>query len=218
MKTYILTLFAGLLFMSLIFSSCSVQKRHYRPGFHIEANKHAPVKNVNKDFAKVDDVAPVAARKVISDNTTEETVVAADEVASADLDALPVLEPKQTAKKYSNAVSRVEPVKEKGSKKFQLKKKANAGNAYKASPSAILGSDKLIAILLCIFLGFLGIHRFYLGYPLSAIVYIALFVAAVVFGGWILGPIGWVCGVILFVLVVLDLIFLILDMPLIFQA
>ena len=58
-------------------------------------------------------------------------------------------------------------------------------------------SDKIIMILVCFFLGYLGIHRFLKKYWLSGIIYLC---TAGIFG------IG----------VILDLIFIILDKPLFF--
>lgn len=51
-------------------------------------------------------------------------------------------------------------------KKIQklVKKELNPGGKTERK------KDQMVALLLCIFLGFLGIHRFYLGYPLIGII------------------------------------------------
>lgn len=215
MKKAITHPYTLLVLAMLVLASCSVQKRHYRPGFHIEANKKAPVVQPKETKNEVIDVVPVTLTKEAKAPAIEENTIAS---ASTEVTPVEKTQPKEEAKTGHKAVKNLIPLKAPGSKDFKYEAKKSTKKGYSASPKGITGDDKIIAILLCVFLGFIGVHRFYLGYIVSGIVYIALFLAAVVFFGWILGAIGWACGIILFALVIIDLIFLILDRPLIFQS
>lgn len=199
----------------IVLASCSVQKRHYRPGFHIEAHKKPAVVQPKETKNETVDVIPAVVNEEAKTPTIEENTTAS---ASTEVTPVEKTQPKEEAKTNHKAVKNLIPLKAPGSKDFKYEAKKSTKKGYSASPKGLTGGDKLIAILLCIFLGFIGVHRFYLGYIVSGIVYIALFIAAVVFFGWILGAIGWACGIILFALIIIDLIFLILDKPLIFQS
>ncbi|MSP09180.1 MAG: NINE protein [Flavobacteriaceae bacterium] len=45
----------------------------------------------------------------------------------------------------------------------------------------IFGTDKsqIVALLLCLFLGYLGIHRFYLGYTLAGLIQLLILITAI---------------------------------------
>ncbi len=55
---------------------------------------------------------------------------------------------------------------------------------------------KIIAGLLAIFLGALGIHKFYLGYTKAGIIMLLVTVLTLGFGGFIMGIIGFIEGII----------------------
>ncbi len=71
----------------------------------------------------------------------------------------------------------------------QLKKSAKADK--NKSKTAGSGKIQIVALVLCLFLGFLGIHRFYLGYTLMGVLYIFTFG---LFG------IGWLIDLILLII------------------
>lgn len=65
------------------------------------------------------------------------------------------------------------------SKKFESKRspiqpirKTNVQNNQRKNALALFGDGKsqILALLLCLFFGYLGIHRFYLGYPLQGLI------------------------------------------------
>lgn len=66
-----------------------------------------------------------------------------------------------------------------------------------------MGRSKLVAILLCIFTGYFGIHRFYLGDNTSGFIMLALTIGGVITCG--------VTSIIAAIWVIIDLILLILD-------
>ncbi|MCR5590920.1 MAG: TM2 domain-containing protein [Lachnospiraceae bacterium] len=55
--------------------------------------------------------------------------------------------------------------------------------------------DKLVAGLLGIFLGALGIHKFYLGYTKEAVIMLVVSVATCGFGAGVMGIIGLIEGI-----------------------
>ncbi len=205
--------------MVVLFNACSVQKRHYRPGFHFEATqKKTPKTEAKENAAPVEETTTAVETAIVTPAVVTAPENTSASASTATTEQRPAINSNKTKNSNANATV-AKHVKEKGSKKIGFSHEDKKG--YKSGPKGalgILGDDKLIAILLCIFLGWLGIHRFYLGYTISGIIMIALFVASVVLGGFVLGWIGYLCGVLLFVWIVIDLIFLILDKPLFFPS
>lgn len=191
-------------------SACSLERRHYRPGFHFKSEAKVPKPEVIKH-----DVAPEPEMAVVETEVAPEDISVETTPVTSTPDVIAVPEAKTTSvNKVAKATAK--PVTKPGDKNIALSilnKKALKGQ----SPSGMM-ADKIVSIILCIFLGWLGIHRFYLGYPVSAIIMIVLFVASVVLGGFVLGYLGYVAGLLLFVWILVDLIFLILDKPLFFPS
>ncbi len=203
--------------VAMVLNACSVEKRRYNRGFNVEWSKRA-TRQPQKPTADIDipktgsntlpttskeDMAMQTAPAPVEVNSIDTPV--STETASVDN----ANTPGKVVKPYAyNASKNIV-----GSIAFKGKKAPSAH-----SPSNALLDDKVVAILFCIFLGWLGIHRFFLGYNISAIIMIALFLASVVLGGFVLGYLGYICGVVLFVWIIVDLIFLILDKPLFFPS
>lgn len=201
----------------MLFSACAIEKRHYRRGFHITTSQKVSKHTVKAEPAKQTKADTSILTSTVVDSTFYSENTSASLLTKAIVIEKPVAIETHTKKAADSRA--VAPVKEKGSKKTTYKDPYDK-KAYKASPKgflANLGDEKIIAILLCILLGWIGVHRFYLGFPISGIIYILLFLAWVLLWGF-LGPIGWVCGVLLFVFIIIDLIFLIFDKPLFFSS
>jgi TM2 domain-containing membrane protein YozV len=210
MKTGTTYITAFALAFMVLFNACSVEKRHYRPGFHVggngkakteakksEAPKHESVKIEKQATAVVPTTASAA-------NNTPTAVIATPAQTKA---AERVVTTPTTTKAETKLP---------GSKHVVVNSVLK--NAMKgASPEATM-ADKIISILLCIFLGWIGIHRFYLGYPISAIIMILLFVLSGLGGFLTINFLAYIAGLVLFVWVIVDLIFLILDKPLFFPS
>lgn len=189
-------------------SACSVERRHYRPGLHFKSEVKAPkpeVKKYETPTEVVNDVTPVEIAPV------EATAEVATPVTN-----IPQATTTSTDKKETTINNKVKAaakiVTQPGDKNIAtsiINKKALKGQ----SPKGMM-ADKVLAIILCIFLGWLGIHRFYLGFPISAIFMILLFLLSTIGGLLILGLIGYIAGVLLLVWIIYDLICIILDRPL----
>lgn len=208
-----------LVLVAVLLNACSLEKRHYRRGYNVHvvkkeaavtAKSERNVKTKPAEAIKIEGATETAQATTMDAGSPSATV----NTPQAEQQAQPAKEVKTKAK----AAATASPVK-KGNKDFLgtlFSKIKNKTLPNGTGPAGILGGDKLVAILFCIFLGWLGIHRFYLGYPLSAIIMILLFVLSAVGGFFIVGFLGYLAGLLLFVWIIVDLIFLILDKPLFF--
>ena len=146
-------------------SSCTIEKRLYNSGYHVEWNhskKHVDSDQVAQDVStsKVREVETVVVNRTANaDQVVEVSVVSNDAVAVVATESNvsnELVSTTNTVNQESAVASdkdhQVKVVKAKESKKAE-KSKAPDG-----------GKSQLIALLLCFFIGFLGIHRFYLGY------------------------------------------------------
>ena len=160
----IILLAAAAIFMV---SSCTIEKRLYNSGYHVEWNhskKHIESDQVAQEesSSEVREAANVEVSRTASvDQVIEESAVSNDAVVVAVV---------ETEKSESNeVVSTTNTVNQKysvSSAKDQQVKATKVKEPKKAEKSKAPGGGKsqLIALLLCFFIGVIGIHRFYLGY------------------------------------------------------
>ena len=149
-----------------VVSSCTIEKRLYNSGYHVEWNhskKHVDTDQLAQEESNTEVREAAVAqetRTVYTDQVVEESVVIdAVETTAVETEnevSNNVFSAKNTVDQES-AVSavkdqQVKALKAKESKKAE-KSKAPAG-----------GKSQIIALILCFFVGVLGIHRFYLGY------------------------------------------------------
>ena len=148
-----------------VVSSCTIEKRLYNSGYHVEWNhskKHVESDQVAQEGSSSEarEVAAVEVNKTTSvDQVVEESAVsnvAIAVVAAEDGVSNEVVSTSITVNQKSSVSSakdqQVKAIKVKESKKAE-KSKAPGG-----------GKSQLVALLLCFFIGVIGIHRFYLGY------------------------------------------------------
>ncbi len=150
-----------------IVSSCTIEKRLYNSGYHVEWNhskKHVDSDQVAQEesASKVREVESVVVNKTANaDQVVEETVVnndavVASEEASVSYD-LAALTKTVSEKKVASAANET-----------QMKaSKATDAKKSEKSKAPEDGKSQIVALVLCILfitVGTLGIHRFYLGY------------------------------------------------------
>jgi TM2 domain-containing membrane protein YozV len=151
-----------------VVSSCTIEKRLYNSGYHVEwkhSKKHVESDQVAQEesSSEVHEVARVEVNKTASvDQVVEETAVNNDAVVSS------VVASEETSVSNELAASTNVVSKKKvasSAKETQMKaSKATDAKKSEKSKAPAGGKSQLVALLLCIFLGTLGIHRFYLGY------------------------------------------------------
>lgn len=183
----ITTLKLGLLvaMVAILVSSCSTNatftKRYHSRGFNIawgggSAANNNPVKQAPKKVKAKSDVVAVAKNAdhvtLQSVNSTENTVVEASTVAKAVVSNNILAKNEVATLKSANQTSthafKASTV---ASKKAVVNTISNANTkAVKKNADPGEGKSQMIALILCIFVGVLGIHRFYLGYTMEGVI------------------------------------------------
>lgn len=184
--------------VAILVSSCSTNatfsKRYHSRGFNIAWGGgsdagNSVVKQTPKKSKAMTDVSVVAQNtKSLTVQSATYTEITPVEVASANIPAVPntvvaqnqVAIVKNPAKSSSHAVKSTTGDTKKANVNMVssqiVKTKVKSANASD-------GKSQLVALLLCFFLGGLGIHRFYLGYPLIGVLQILTLGG---FGIWVL--------------------------------
>ena len=170
--------------VAILISSCSTNatfsKRYHSRGFNIawgggSAANNNPVKQTPKKVkAKSDGVA-------IAQNTENLTVQSVNSTENAAMEASTVT----TAVASNNILAKNEVATVKNATQTStqavksstvVSKKASVNAISKTNTKAVKknadpgeGKSQLIALILCIFVGVLGIHRFYLGYTMEGV-------------------------------------------------
>ncbi|HOB78125.1 MAG: TM2 domain-containing protein [Bacteroidales bacterium] len=175
--------------LMIFISSCTMQKRLYTSGYHIEFKNGNPTtvkKNVDNDEVKnnknassiatattikesksqTNDINDVIINDAIINNPTS-TNTNENIVASTTND--PVVYTSQKTSSWYNA-SAVPKTNINTDKKANVKQTNTNNENANAQATKSAGKSWIAALLLCIFLGTLGIHRFYLGYTWQGIV------------------------------------------------
>lgn len=158
--------FLGLV-VALVLSSCSAEKRVYMSGYHMTWNKskqktekHEVVTNKSKKAkAELVDNKTTALANTLAPLSVADNVSASagnDFVGIPKQNAISVSKNETTVGADRNLKSEIKTVIKKDSKKNK--------KASKKSAAAGEGKSQLVALLLALFIGVLGIHRFYLGY------------------------------------------------------
>lgn len=170
--------------VAILISSCSTNatfsKRYHSRGFNIAwgggaAANNSPVKQTPKKVkAKSDGVAIAQNTEnltVQSVNSTENAAVEASIVNTA-LVSSTILAKNEVATAQNSTQTSSHAVKSPTviSKKAAVNAISNANTkAIKKNADPGEGKSQMIALILCIFVGVLGIHRFYLGYTMEGV-------------------------------------------------
>lgn len=192
----------GVLTALLLQTSCSIEKRHYRSGFYVEhsSNKNLKAKQAEKQSST--DVA-VSSNLIENVNTVStETKTQAFFHQSAEEQLMNVSSPIYAHKATNvttNAKLEVKPLnKNEAIKALKENSKALAFFAQSHNNNKRGGGNQIVALLLCFFLGMLGIHSFYLGNTKKGIWQLVMFLVGLltfflIIGYFILAALGiWV--------------------------
>jgi TM2 domain-containing membrane protein YozV len=203
--THSLLLFSAFI---MVLSSCSVEKRTHLSGYHFDWKKknENSVKRVKQDKIDVivsqEEAFAAVESEVVVEEVTEVT-------ASANLEVAPIAAVAKKAVSKSVAVntaevntSNVSLTEEKQAvKPLKIEKKAAAPKPLERI------RNQIIAAVLAFFLGWLGIHRFYLGYTGAGIVQLLLFILGIplmlIFIGYLMILAAWVWVLIDFIRILL---------------
>ena len=171
--------------VAILVSSCSTNatfsKRYHSRGFNIawgggsDANNN-PVKQTPKKVKAKSDVVAVAQN---TDNVTVQSVKSTENTArEASTVTTAVVSNNILAKNEVATVKNATQTSTRAVKSSTVVSKKAAVNAISNTNTKAVkknadpgeGKSQLIALILCIFVGLLGIHRFYLGYTMEGVV------------------------------------------------
>lgn len=151
--------------VAMVFSACTVQKRVHRKGYHIEWFSQKP--NVEKYDADQDVTRDQVAEVREEARNESQEVVAAEPVAAEAVVAPEASADMVAVESFDNAV--VEEVAEEevfysdDSTYLDDEESDDVEESTDAQETSS-GKSQLITLLLCLFIGGIGAHRFYLGY------------------------------------------------------
>ncbi len=156
-----LTVYSVLLITCILaLTSCTVQKRHYRNGYHVDFNQQIEGRTSPKDIPEKK-LTTIQAPQ--TGNISESPDLGCEVSVNEQIGEGPTKVTLTDAQNISTSLSAV-------GKYPSVMSKAEAGvSATQKSlgpPDGEQTTNKsqLVALLLCLFFGLLGIHRFYLGY------------------------------------------------------
>ena len=163
-------LFTGILATAILFAGCSTQTKYtaFGGGWGMEKNKgfqnpNPTAKNTNETKNQVtSDAETITVNEAIAQNESKLTPEVKSYIAKHKEQLSKIAN-----KKLSSAT--VNKIENKFTKNSTAQKSLN-NKSQKTASSGSMDDEQLIAILLCVLLGGLGIHRFYLGYTMEGVI------------------------------------------------
>lgn len=189
-KTKLLKICAVAMF-AFAFSSCTMEKQHYSSGYYFKKNasiqSHENIAKQSKIIVEENFITPSAneisqTSSVVTQNELPKSGVAETKKSSPVKQFVQSIKTKVSVIKHNSSLEKKNiSDNHSGKKRTDKTSVASAGG----------GKNQIVALLLCIFFGPLGIHRFYLGYTGLGILYLFTFG---LFG------IGWLIDIILLII------------------
>ncbi len=184
-----------------MFSSCTIEKRLHRPGFYVETQGHRESKKQH-DFANTSNVNLQKTQSTVQQEEKNFSLSSSEAKTTSFLQpelnkTTEVIFAQNQTSTHSQLQQAVQ-ISLKQQVASIVSENKKAWETYQAKALARGGDNQIIAILLCFFLGFLGIHSFYLGNKKKGIIQLVMFLvgivtAIVVIGYLILSALGiWV--------------------------
>jgi TM2 domain-containing membrane protein YozV len=171
----------GIVVLAIALSSCSVEKRTYTTGYHVEWNHRynaemrvdkSPDPEKTSPAMAMDEAGITAAVSPTLQEQRHETTT--QTIPAASCDKAPTLNTQPTPRvggsgetqKAGKATVAAEAISEPVHNTVSEERAPERRNRKHSDAQAAEGGGKsqVIALVLCIFLGIIGIHRFYLGY------------------------------------------------------
>jgi TM2 domain-containing membrane protein YozV len=160
------------LVITLVLNSCSIEKRVYMSGYHITWNK-TRVNHDKQELANNYNAKDKKQNKIATLSQTENdsykaqnSMEAINDNYIASLNNSAIIAPREIISFNKNENNFTAKTNQHSGESIAVSKKISKAKKKieKNNSADTEGKSQLVALLLCIFIGVLGIHRFYLGY------------------------------------------------------